>query len=137
MFIFTYLPQVALLAFVSGPLGTRFLSLFLVRSVSRTDIDLSYTAFIAAVPAVLAESLVIINFLTKSMFAASASDAVFDAVLVQKGYSSLVEKGRTVKKNNKGIVMGKSLLKPITGKFSTVSRIAPIYIPLPPNVFLL
>lgn len=99
MSVFTYPPQVALLAFVSGPL-----------------------AFIAAVPAVLAESWLIITFLNKAFFVKDASEKVFDAVLAQRGYSDLVEKGRTVRKSGGGLVLGKSLLQPISSKFSTVSQ---------------
>lgn len=97
--VFTYLPQVAVLAFVSGPL-----------------------AFIAAVPVVLGESWLIITFLNKAFYVKEASEKVFDAVLAQRGFSDLVEKGRTVRKGGGGgMTLGKSLLKPISSKFSTVS----------------
>ncbi|KDE07691.1 hypothetical protein MVLG_02150 [Microbotryum lychnidis-dioicae p1A1 Lamole] len=97
MFIVTYLPQVAVLSVVSGPL-----------------------AFIAAVPIVLAESYAITNVLLKSFLLAGATDKLFDAVLVNKGLSSLVERGREVNSTRGGgAVLGKSLLKPISSKFST------------------
>ncbi|KAK4703917.1 hypothetical protein P7C70_g2293, partial [Phenoliferia sp. Uapishka_3] len=96
MAVFTYLPQVAVLALVSGPL-----------------------AFIAAIPAVLAESWLIITFLNKAFYVKDASEKVFDAVLAARGYSDLVEKGRTIKKSGGGMVLGKSLLGPISSKFST------------------
>jgi len=97
MFILTYLPQVALLAVVSGPL-----------------------AFIAAIPAVLAESYVIITFISKTFINPQASVTIFDAVLAERGCTALVEKGRSVRKSGGGaLVLGKSLLKPIGGKFST------------------
>lgn len=57
MFFFTYLPQVAALAFVSGPL-----------------------AFIAAVPLVLGESYLVINFLARSLLFDRAGVDLFDAV---------------------------------------------------------
>ncbi|KAM0751609.1 hypothetical protein T439DRAFT_324796 [Meredithblackwellia eburnea MCA 4105] len=96
MTFFTYLPQVAFLAIISGPL-----------------------AFIAAIPAVLAESWVIIQFINKAFYIKDVSDKIFDAVLAQKGYADLVEKGRSVRKSGGGIVLGKSLLRPISSRFST------------------
>lgn len=92
----TYLPQVAILAFVSGPL-----------------------AFIAAAVAVLGESYLIASFLTKAMLKGGATDAVFDAVLVQKGYSDLVSSGRQVKTAGGASTLGKSILGPIRSKYST------------------
>lgn len=50
-----------------------------------------------------------------------ATEKLFDAVLVQKGYSDLVEKGRTLKTKNGATVLGGAILKPISSKFSTVS----------------
>lgn len=97
MFIFTYLPQVGVLAFISGPL-----------------------AFIAAIPLVLAESYAISTFLLRSTLLPGATEKIFDAVLVQKGYGDLVERGRTLKSGRGGgTVLGASLLKPVTSKFST------------------
>ncbi|SCV69956.1 BQ2448_1350 [Microbotryum intermedium] len=93
MFIVTYLPQVAVLSVVSGPL---------------------------AVPIVLAESHAITTVVLKSFLLAGATDKLFDAVLVNKGLSSLVERGREVKSTRGGgAVLGKSLLKPISSKIST------------------
>lgn len=94
--IFTYLPQVAILAVVSGPL-----------------------AFIGAAVAVLGETYVISSFLTKAMLKGGATDALFDAVLVQKGYSDLVAKGRQLKSQGGTSSLGSSILKPITSKYST------------------
>ncbi|RSH83887.1 hypothetical protein EHS25_005502 [Saitozyma podzolica] len=73
LFFFAYLPQVAVLAFVSGPL-----------------------AFVAAVPLVLGEAYVVINFLARSFLFDTVGTDLFDAVLVQKGHLTLVEKGRQV-----------------------------------------
>lgn len=97
MFIFTYLPQVGVLAFLSGPL-----------------------AFIAAIPVVLVESYVVSLFFLRSFLLPGATEKIFDAVLVQKGYGDLVERGRTLKfGRGGGTVLGASLLKPVTSKFST------------------
>lgn len=97
---FTYLPQVAILAFVSGPL-----------------------AFIAAAVAVLGETYLIASFITKAMLKGGATDAVFDAVLAQKGYDELVSKGRQVNKQSGASSLGKSLLQPITSKYSTAGLV--------------
>lgn len=97
MFMFTYLPQVAILAFVSGPL-----------------------AFIAAIPAVFAESYVLITFLTKTFLNPQATATIFDTVLAARGCTALVERGRSVRTSGGGaLVLGKSLLRPVSGKFST------------------
>lgn len=97
MFLFTYLPQVGVLAFISGPL-----------------------AFLAAIPVVLAESYFITSFFIRGTLLPGATEKIFDAVLVQKGYGDLVERGRTLKSGRGGgTVLGASLLKPVTSKFST------------------
>jgi uncharacterized RDD family membrane protein YckC len=57
MFFFTYLPQVAVLAFVTGPL-----------------------AFVAAVPLVLGEAYFVILFLTKGFLMGQIGVDLFDAV---------------------------------------------------------
>jgi hypothetical protein len=59
MFFFTYLPQVAVLAFVTGPL-----------------------AFVAAVPLVLGEAYFVILFLTKGFLMGQIGVDLFDAVSV-------------------------------------------------------
>ncbi|WWC67754.1 uncharacterized protein I206_101666 [Kwoniella pini CBS 10737] len=97
LFTFAYLPQVAVLAFVSGPL-----------------------AFGLAIPLVLGESYVVINFLTRALLVNQAGVDLFDAVLLQKGHSTLVEHGRQVTSggNGKSKVMGTLLMKPLS-RFST------------------
>ncbi|KAK4688815.1 hypothetical protein P7C73_g1312, partial [Tremellales sp. Uapishka_1] len=96
MFFLTYLPQVAVLAIVSGPL-----------------------AFVAAVPLVLAETYVVLNFLTKTFLLGQAGTDLFDAVLLQKGHSTLVERGRQVNSSGgKSKQLGKVLTKPLS-RFST------------------
>lgn len=95
MFIFTYLPQVAVLAFVSGPL-----------------------AFIAAVPLVLGEAYVIVNFVTRTFIFDQIGTDLFDAVLVQKRCNALVEKGRKVTvTKGRASQLGKVITKPL-GRFS-------------------
>lgn len=116
MFVFTYLPQVALLAFVTGPLGTSS------PSGPLTTVADANTAFIAAIPVVLTESWVLVTFLTKTLYVSDASLKIFDAVLAQRGHAELVQRGRSISGKGKGgaMVMGKSLFKPVTSKFSTV-----------------
>lgn len=90
-------PQVALLAFVSGPL-----------------------AFIAAVPAVLAESAVVIKLLSKNFVLHSIEAKVFDATLLERGHEDLVASGRSFKTSGSGVkVMGKRLIAPLN-RFTTV-----------------
>ncbi|KAK6903901.1 hypothetical protein L486_03476 [Kwoniella mangroviensis CBS 10435] len=98
LFSFTYLPQVAVLAFVSGPL-----------------------AFALAVPLVLGESYVVINFLTRALLVNQAGVDLFDAVLLQRGHLTLVEHGRQVTSggsSGKSKVLGTLLMKPLS-RFST------------------
>jgi len=92
MFFFTYLPQVAVLAFVTGPL-----------------------AFAAAIPLVLAEAYAIVNTITRSFLFDQASTDLFDAVLVQKGQVALVQRGRQVSSSgNTGKQLGRLLSKPLS-----------------------
>ncbi|GAA97692.1 uncharacterized protein L969DRAFT_26820 [Mixia osmundae IAM 14324] len=101
MFILTYLPQVGMLAFVSGPL-----------------------AFIAAVPLVLSESAAIITFICRAFLLADALDLIFDEVMIQKGHSELVSNGRQISGGrigkNKVQQLGKSIMKPLN-RFSLTS----------------
>ncbi|GAA6002955.1 hypothetical protein JCM10207_001917 [Rhodosporidiobolus poonsookiae] len=95
MFTFTYLPQVGVLALISGPL-----------------------AFIATIPLVLAESYFIILFLHRTFLTPAVSEIIFDQVLVQKGHDALVSQGRALTKRGGTVELGKSLLSPVTSKFS-------------------
>lgn len=73
MFGLAYLPQVALLAFVSGPLGWY--------SVSNTSVaQIVSVAFIAAVPLVLGEAFVVVNFLTRTFLLGQVGIDLFDSV---------------------------------------------------------
>ncbi|GAA5974166.1 hypothetical protein JCM21900_003385 [Sporobolomyces salmonicolor] len=110
MMLWTYLPQVAVLAVVSGPL-----------------------AFVAALPLVLAESYFIITFLHRTLISPQINERIFDAVLLERGYADLVERGRAVKRGRGGVELGKSLLRPVTGKFS-VEGLARYLITLPLNL---
>ncbi|WVQ84119.1 hypothetical protein IAT38_006264 [Cryptococcus sp. DSM 104549] len=96
LFAFTYLPQVAVLAFVSGPL-----------------------AFGLAIPLVLGEAYVVVLFLTKTLLIGQAGTDLFDAILLQKGHSALVENGRQVtSKGGATKVLGTLAMKPLS-RFST------------------
>jgi len=92
MFIFTYLPQVALCALFTGPL-----------------------AFIAAATLVMGESYAIILFIMKGFMFGQAHDQIFDAVLLQQGHEQLVARGRTIKPSgNSGVKkLEQSILKPL------------------------
>ncbi|ORY27792.1 hypothetical protein BCR39DRAFT_537237 [Naematelia encephala] len=92
LFTFTYLPQVAILAFVSGPL-----------------------AFVGAVALVLGEAYILVNWLARNFVLASASVDLFDAVLVQKGHTVLVQRGREVTSTGKASKqLGGLLTKPFS-----------------------
>ncbi|KAJ2916056.1 hypothetical protein MD484_g4393, partial [Candolleomyces efflorescens] len=98
MFVFTYLPQVALCAIVTGPL-----------------------AFIPAAIMVLAESYVIASVVSRTFFLSEAQDKIFDAVLLQQGNAQLVEGGRETQSSSSGVKkLGKSLYKPLN-RFSPAS----------------
>lgn len=79
-------------------------------------------AFIAAVPLVLGEAYILLNFFGKSLLFGQLSMDMFDAVMVQKGHSALVEKGRPVTTQNAGGKtvrhLGRALTSPLN-KFST------------------
>ncbi|KAI5452241.1 hypothetical protein NCC49_000806 [Naganishia albida] len=101
MFFFTYLPQVAVLAIVTGPL-----------------------AFIGAVPLVLGESYLVLTFLTRTFLIGQAGVDLFDAVLLARNHTELVKKGRQLSpasKANGGRVtqLGRAITKPLSSKLST------------------
>lgn len=74
MFTFTYLPQMAVMAFTSGPL-----------------------AAISAALLVLSESSTLFTILSKTFLIEDALVDTFDGVLVQKGATNLVSEGRQIK----------------------------------------
>ncbi|EJD07451.1 uncharacterized protein FOMMEDRAFT_100704 [Fomitiporia mediterranea MF3/22] len=98
MFIFTYIPQAAVLSFTDGPLAGP----------------------ISAVVLVLSESSIIINTLARAFLLEQALYDVFDATLVCEGQEALVSRGREVrpgKKSEGAKKLGKMLTKPLQ-KFS-------------------
>ncbi|KAL2037848.1 hypothetical protein N7G274_009322 [Stereocaulon virgatum] len=82
MFIFTYLPQMAVMAFTSGPL-----------------------AAISAALLVLSESSTLFTILSKTFLIEDALTDTFDGVLVSKNTTNLVSEGRQIKGGND--IMGK------------------------------
>ena len=76
MFFFTYVPQVALLAFTSGPLAP-----------------------ISAALLVLSESSTIVNFLSRTFLLRDSLTDTFDGTLVACGNAELVEKQRPVSRS--------------------------------------
>lgn len=76
MFFFTYLPQVAVLAFISGPLGKLLNLCTSRRSTSLMDL----IAFIAAVPLVLGEAYFVVMFFTRGFLLGPAAIDLHDAV---------------------------------------------------------
>jgi hypothetical protein len=75
-------------------------------------------AFAVAVPVVLAESYFILSLILRSLISPQLNSRIFDAIMIQRGHTSLVEKSRSVKRGGGGAVtLGKSLLKPVK-KFS-------------------
>ncbi|KAF8964105.1 hypothetical protein BDZ97DRAFT_1660920 [Flammula alnicola] len=91
LFFFTYLPQVAFCALFSGPL-----------------------AFLTAALMVVSEAYVLVAIVSKAFFLNAAQDRIFDAVLLQQGNETLVEKGRQVRSSSSGFkVLGRSLTKPL------------------------
>ncbi|GAA5953023.1 hypothetical protein JCM3765_003035 [Sporobolomyces pararoseus] len=93
MFVFTYFPQVALFSIFSGPL-----------------------AFVVAVPVVLAESYFILTLVLRSLISPQLNSRIFDAILIQRGHTSLVSQGRSINRTGGrggAVTLGKELLKPV------------------------
>lgn len=84
MFVVTYLPQVAIMAFTSGPL-----------------------AAISAALLVLSESSTLTMILSKGFFIEGALVDTFDATLVKRGQVTLVSRDRQVKSGSVGDVFGR------------------------------
>ncbi|EPS37571.1 hypothetical protein H072_8745 [Dactylellina haptotyla CBS 200.50] len=98
MFFVTYLPQVAILALVDGPI-----------------------AFFNAAMLVLSESSTLILLISKWWWMDDATVEVFDAVLVQQNQTSLVAAGRELKPTNSAdpiSKLGKRLKKPFVDGFT-------------------
>lgn len=93
MFLFTYLPQAAVLSITSGPVG-----------------------ILNAAMLVLSESGVIITWLLRSFLLRSTLVDLFDATLVCEGREELVSKGRILLEGNKILgakKLGKSMIQPL------------------------
>ena len=94
MFLFTYLPQAAILSFTDGP----------------------FAGPISAVALVLSESSTIINALARAFLLEHALYDIFDATLVCEGQEALVARGRELrpgKKSDGAKKLGKMLTKPL------------------------
>lgn len=102
MFAFTYLPQLAVLLFTSGPL-----------------------AVVSTVFLVLSESSTLTMVLSKALLIEDSLIDTFDGTLVAQGHTALVEKDRQVKKSGYGDAisrLGKLASKPFQ-KFTPSSMI--------------
>ncbi|KAK3674316.1 hypothetical protein LTR78_005785 [Recurvomyces mirabilis] len=111
MFLFTYLPQVAVLVFTSGPL-----------------------AALTTVLLVLSESSTLTMVLSKALLIEDGLIDTFDGTLLSKGHADLVAKDRQVKSGGAGDAiarLGKLVSKPFQ-KF-TPSAIVKYFMYLPLN----
>lgn len=111
MFLFTYVPQVAILVFTSGPLAA-FSTMLLV----------------------LSESSTLTMVLSKALLIEGSLIDTFDGTLISKGETALVAKDRQVKSGGAGDAvarLGKLMSKPFT-KF-TPSAIVKYFMYLPLN----
>ncbi|KAI4156823.1 MAG: hypothetical protein L6R39_000989 [Caloplaca ligustica] len=108
MFVFTYLPQAAVMAFTSGPL-----------------------AAISAGLLVLSESSTLITILSKTFLIEDALTDTFDGVLLSKNTTDLVSQGRQVQAGGDPIAkLGKMMKKPLV-KFTPKAMIRYLmYLPL-------
>ena len=108
MFVFTYLPQMAVMAFTSGPL-----------------------AAISAAVLVLSESSTLFAILSKTFLIEDALTDTFDGVLVSKNTTNLVSEGRQIKPGGDPIAkLGKLFKKPFQ-KFTPTALVRYfMYLPL-------
>jgi hypothetical protein len=110
MFIFTYLPQLAVLVFVNGPLA-------------------AFTTILLT----LSESSTIITILSRTFLIQDALVDTFDAVLVARNKSEIVAEGRQLKPGNFNDPVQKlgKLLKSPFEKFTPKSLVRYVmYLPL-------
>lgn len=110
MFLFTYLPQFAVLVFVNGPLAA-FTTILLV----------------------LSESSTLINILSRTFFIQDALVDTFDGVLVSRHQTGILAEGREVKSGNFNDPIAKlgKLVKSPFEKFSPSALIRYVmYLPL-------
>ncbi|KAL8956629.1 MAG: hypothetical protein Q9183_006259, partial [Haloplaca sp. 2 TL-2023] len=108
MFVFTYLPQMAVMAFTNGPL-----------------------AAISAALLVLSESSTLFTLLSKTFLVDDALIDTFDGVLLSKNTTDLVSEGRQVKSGSDPMAkLGKLVKKPFM-KFTPTAIIRYLmYLPL-------
>lgn len=108
MFVFTYLPQAAIMAFTSGPL-----------------------AAISGALLVLSESSTLITILSKTFLIEDALTDTFDGALLSKNTTDLVSEGRQIKAGGDPMAkLGKLLKKPLV-KFTPKALIRYLmYLPL-------
>ncbi|KDQ14627.1 hypothetical protein BOTBODRAFT_187687 [Botryobasidium botryosum FD-172 SS1] len=112
MFIFTYVPQAAVLTFLNGPAGP-----------------------FSAAALVLSESATIINMLARSFLLEGALTDLFDATLVCEGQEALVSRGRELKPGGSkqgAKKLGKMVMQPLN-KFS-ISHLVEYFMMLPLNL---
>lgn len=108
MFIFTYLPQMAVMAFTSGPL-----------------------AALTAAVLVLSESSTLFTILSKTFLIEDALVDTFDGVLVSKNTTNLVSGGRQIKAGSDPIAKLGTLIKKPFAKFTPKALIRYfMYLPL-------
>lgn len=108
MFFFTYLPQLAILVFVNGPL-----------------------AVFTTVLLILSESSTIINLVSRNFMLQDALLDTFDATLVAKNATEIVQEGRELKSGGDPMArLGKIIRSPFA-KFSPTAIIRYVmYLPL-------
>ena len=107
MFFFTYLPQLAILILVNGPL-----------------------AVFTTVVLVLNESATIVSMLSRNWLLQEALLDTFDGTLVSRNITGIVEEGRELKSGTTGIGLGRILKSPFK-KFSFKALVRYImYLPL-------
>lgn len=108
MFIFTYLPQVAVLTFVNGPL-----------------------AALTTVLLVLSESSTLVSVISRSFLLDEALVDVFDGTLLARNESGVVAEGRELKRSGDPISKLGKLIKSPFEKYSPKSLIRYVmYLPL-------
>lgn len=111
MFFFTYVPQMAIMAFTSGPL-----------------------AALSAALLVLSESSTITNFLSRSFLVEDALIDTFDGTLVARDQESLVAQGRQVKSRSGGrdavARLGKIFTRPLARMKPQALLRSLLYLPL-------
>ena len=108
MFIFTYLPQMAVMAFTSGPLAP-----------------------VSAALLVLSESSTLFTVLSKTFLIDDALVDTFDGVLISKDTTNLVSEGRQIKAGSDPMAkLGKLMKKPFAAFTPTAFIRYLMYLPL-------